>query len=558
MTLQVIVSSRGLYPVETYVGDRGQIFYNEVVGDLRISDGGTPGGIRLTFPATFESSTITNQPELTFNEYDSGDFLLIYDSSTGSLKKASLATLLSQGAVGYTGSKGDPGVGITNIAIEDNSLIIDLSTGDSLNLGNVVGYTGSQGPQGYTGSAGTGGASNLVFAEDGNARILSQYRDDDGETYPVRTAELTNGVFKLNLASFTPVLTTTARPSANLSWDVACTGFSVSVTNPTDFLTQYVSSVASVVPLSGSISTDLSLYTTSGPSTTPAPGVSWNQIYTTAGSSFIRSSSTTSAGGSASARINFAVYDEDTQTESAYSGTGPIWTVTWATPTVSVTLTDLSGNSFLKSYASTNYSISVTGMASAINYSLSVTGVGGTPSNLSNSGQLNFTSPIHKNNTSSTRSISVTGTFNRPAAVTGQAYSVDITATDSDFSVSFTYPSFWVFTDTVSNPPTASNLIAGDSFLSTVTQLGNQTRTFANFVNNQQSVPRVFWLGVRSSAQQPTTFQTGANASLLSDVLITTSSINLGPETLPSGFVTEPYNLYGIILQPGNTYVRIF
>lgn len=558
MTLQVIVSSRALYPVETYVGDRGQLFFNETEGDLRIGDGVTPGGKLLTFPSTVESSTILNQPELTFNDYDSGDFLLIYDASTGSLKKASLATLLSQGVVGYTGSKGNPGVGIINIAIEDNSLVIDLSTGDSLNLGNVVGYAGSQGPQGYTGSAAAGGASNLVFAEDGNARILSQYKDHDGDTYPVRTAELINGVFKLNLASFTPGLTAAGSPAVALSWDVACTGFSVNVTNPSDFLTQYISGVASVVVLSGSISTDLALYSTSGPSATPAPAVSWNQMFGTTGSSFVRSISTTQAGGSASAKINFSMYDQDSETQSLYSGTVPIWTVTWSTPTVTVTLADLSGNSFLRSYTAANYSISVTGMASAINYSLSVTGTGGTPSNLANSGQLNFTVPIHKNNTSSARSVSVTGTFNRPAAVTGQAYSVDISATDSDFSVAFTYPSFWVFTDTVSNPPSASNLIAGDSFLGTVAQLANQTRTFANFVNNQQAVPRVFWFGIRSTAQQPTTFQTGANASLLSDVLITNSNISLAPQIIPSGFVAEPYNLYGIILQPGNTHVRIF
>jgi hypothetical protein len=197
-------------------------------------------------------------------------------------------------------------------------------------------------------------------------------------------------------------------------------------------------------------------------------------------------------------------------------------------------------------------------MANAANYSLSVSGTGGTPSNLSNSGQLIFSQPIHKNNISSTRAVSVTGTFNRPQAVTGQAYSVDITASDSSFSVSFSYPSFWVFTDNVNSPPGLANIISGDQFLSTVNVLGDQAKTFAGFVNNQQSVPRVFWLGVRTSASQPTTFQTGANASLLSDVLITTSSISLRPDTLPSGFIPESYSLYGIILQPGSTYMRIF
>lgn len=33
----------------TYVGDHGTIFYDEELGDLRLSDGITPGGIPLSF-----------------------------------------------------------------------------------------------------------------------------------------------------------------------------------------------------------------------------------------------------------------------------------------------------------------------------------------------------------------------------------------------------------------------------------------------------------------------------------------------------------------------------
>ena len=62
---------------------------------------------------------------------------------------------------------------------------------------------------------------------------------------------------------------------------------------------------------------------------------------------------------------------------------------------------------------------------------------------------------------------------------------------------------------------------------------------------------------VRSAASQPTTFQTGASSSLLSDVGVTTSTLNLEPDSPPSGYSAEQYNLYGITLQPGNTYVSI-
>ena len=556
MTLRTIVSSRALYPVETYVGDRGQLFYDETIGDLRIGDGGTPGGILLTFPATFESTTITSQPELTINEFDGGDFLLLYDASTGTLKKATLSTLFGQSIVGYTGSQGDPGVGISSLGIENNELVVNYTDGIVVNLGNIVGYTGSQGPVGYTGSGSGVGASNLVFSEDGNARVLSSYRDDDGETYPVRTTELTGGVFKINLASFTPVLSSSALPSGNLLWDQPCQGFTVTVANPDDFLDQYISSVKSLEVLAGSVQTQLGQYSTFGPSTPPGPGVDWSQTFSVSGNSYIRSNGTGTSGGSAGGRLKFNVTDIDTGDVFEHFG-NTAWAVNWGNPTLSVVMSVMSGNSFLNPYNSTSYSITVGGMSNAANYSVSVTATGGTPSNLSTSGTLTFTTPIHKNNTNILRTINVSVTYNRPQQVTGTAYSVTLSASDSPFRVTFTYPSFWLFTANVATPPTLADVVNGTSFIGGVTALGNQAKTFSAFVNNSQNVPRVFWMGVRSSASQPTVFQTGANASLLSDVLITTSSVSLAPTPTPQGFIEEPYTLYGIILQPGSTYVKI-
>jgi hypothetical protein len=61
-----------------------------------------------------------------------------------------------------------------------------------------------------------------------------------------------------------------------------------------------------------------------------------------------------------------------------------------------------------------------------------------------------------------------------------------------------------------------------------------------------------------SSASQPTTFQTGASASLLSNVTPTTGSVVLEPDTPPGGYVPITYNLYGITLGPSeSTYVSI-
>jgi hypothetical protein len=196
-------------------------------------------------------------------------------------------------------------------------------------------------------------------------------------------------------------------------------------------------------------------------------------------------------------------------------------------------------------------------MSSISNYSLSVTGNGGIASNLTNSGTFTFTAPIHKNNTNNTRTVSVSGTFSRPVAVTGTAYSSILNATSTSVAANFTYPSFWVFTSSVSEPPQRTDLVLNSSFRAGVTVLGNQVRIFAAVVTNPDPIPKVFWFGVRSAAAQPSSFKTGASASLLSDVQITESSVGLSPDTVPLGYVTENYNLYGIILQPGNTYVSI-
>ena len=104
---------------------------------------------------------------------------------------------------------------------------------------------------------------------------------------------------------------------------------------------------------------------------------------------------------------------------------------------------------------------------------------------------------------------------------------------------------------------TRGDVVNNDQFESAVTELSHQTKTFSQTVNNSDSVPKCFWFMVRSAASQPTTFQTGASSSLLSDVSTTTGTLDLEPDSPPGGYTAETYNLYGIILQPGNTFVSI-
>jgi len=148
--------------------------------------------------------------------------------------------------------------------------------------------------------------------------------------------------------------------------------------------------------------------------------------------------------------------------------------------------------------------------------------------------------------------------FSRPASVTGTAYTVTDTASDSSITASFTYPSFWLFTASTSSPPARADIVNGNGFEGTVNVLGNQSKNIDTFITNGGGIPQAFWLCIRSSASQPTSFQTGASAALLSDVSVTTGySVALEPDASPAGYIAENYTLYGITLQPGDTYVRI-
>jgi len=409
----------------------------------------------------------------------------------------------------------------------------------------------SNGTAVYWGAATSANPSPLVFTTSGSNRSVTGFQES-GVTYPVRSTAFVGGALQFTLASFTPGLSASITPSTSLNWDVPATGFSVSVTNPSDFTSQYISNVYSITASTGSVST-LGTFTAGSPSPTPAGGVSWSQSFTL-GSGYIYSTSTTIAGGSASGTISFVANNNGTS--SQYTPTNAAFSVNWATPSISISTTSLSGSTFLSSYSSTPYNISVSGITTAANYSHAVTGTNGTVTNASGSGTLKFTNNIHKDNTGTARTASVTTTFTRPLTVTGSSYTATLSGS-STVSASFTYPSVWLFTSSSSNPPARADIVSGTGFQGTVNILGNQQKTFAGSVTNSQGTPQAFWLAVRASASQPTTFQTGASSALLSGVAYVTSSVSLQPDSPLPGYNAETYNLYGITLQPGATYVSI-
>ena len=135
--------------LDNYVGQEGTIFYDEKTGEMRISDGVTPGGIPL------QGGT----------------------SGGGTGPRGYTG---SKGLVGYTGSTGQPGyfgsTGQTGY------------TGSAGQLGSV-GYTGSIGQTGYVGSSGAGltAASNagLTITNTVIATVYNSQISDDVQSIAV-------------------------------------------------------------------------------------------------------------------------------------------------------------------------------------------------------------------------------------------------------------------------------------------------------------------------------------------------------------------------------------
>ena len=468
-----------------------------------------------------------------------------------------------QGVIGYTGSKGADGSDGSAGAVGFTGSTGVGFTGSVGAQGPGGGYTGSVGAVGFTGSAGSGGDSPFVFTTSGDYRTLTGYKES-GVTSTVRTAEFSGDLLRLTLATFTPTFSASGNPSSTNNWDVPATGFSVSVDNPSDVTNDFISSVYSITQTSGSVNGTLSNYSAGSYSQTPAGGVDWNQTFTVDNSnSYIRPISTSRTGGSAGATIKF---NHNDGSESEYTESNTSFSVNWSTASMSLSKTNVSGKTFLKSYASTSYSTNVSGISNSGNTSHALTASGGSLSTNSGSGYVSgtftFTSPIHKDNTSDTRTVSNTCTFTRPVDVTGTSYTTDQSSTTSNVSASFTYPSFWIWTTGVGTPPAVADIIddsTSTGFESAVNQLSDQTRTFSvQSVNNTDSNPRAFWFAVKNSASQPGTFKTGASAGLLSDVSTTDGgTITLVPDSPLSGQTGESYHIYGFTLQPGTTYVEI-
>ena len=163
MTVRKVQAGRVITLTSTeFIGELGTIFYEESIGDLRISDGVTPGGRLITTGGSGTGDGYTGSRGATGYTGSQGD--IGYTGSQGEIgytgSRGDLGYTGSTGSIGYTGSAGVNGfTGSQGITGFTGSKGIDGYTGSEGTIGftgsrGVIGFTGSQGSAGYTGSQG--------------------------------------------------------------------------------------------------------------------------------------------------------------------------------------------------------------------------------------------------------------------------------------------------------------------------------------------------------------------------------------------------------------------
>lgn len=529
--------------IRGFFGASGDLSYDEATGIFSFdveqvytkanfdSDLGAAlnGGTGITYDSSTDTISITNT-NVTAGTY-------------GSATEVPVFTVNSQGQLDSAGTVSVAGVSATSIDSSTGAFTINTADGGSFTTrlydADILNNDGNK-----------AGITWTVSGATDQFRTATNYIDSDLEVYTIREMNFTNNKLRIEVAQFSPVLTATGQ--TNLNFDQKSTQFSVSIDNPSDFTTRFINSVSGIAQTDAYVGTTLGDYNAGSKSQTPAGGVDWTQVFTfdSVSGAAVRDNSTTIVGGTSIGEITFA------DDQGADFGTTASFTTTWKTPNVSISMSNLSGNQFLETYSSTSYTVGVTNMSSSSNYTHTVTPTGGSVSDTTGSGTFTFTTPIHKDNGGG-RTLALSTELRRPPGVATTSYAVTDTASDTSLNANFTYPSLTIFTAGSGTPPTRGDVVNNDQFESAVTELSDQTKTFAQTVNNSDSVPKCFWFMIRSAASQPTTFQTGASSSLLSDVSTTTGTLDLEPDSPPAGYNSETYNLYGIILQPGNTFVSI-
>ena len=158
--------------ITSFVGEEGNIFFNVETGELRLSDGVTPGGIPIigVGGATVSETEPNNPNEGDIWYKESTNELSVFGGTWSAISGGgggARGFTGSAGTNGYTGSQGN--LGYTGSAGTNGYTGSQGSQGE-------LGYTGSQGGIGYTGSAGlvqglTSDGVNIITVDSGYSII---------------------------------------------------------------------------------------------------------------------------------------------------------------------------------------------------------------------------------------------------------------------------------------------------------------------------------------------------------------------------------------------------
>jgi len=435
-----------------------------------------------------------------------------------------------------------------NITLND---LADVNTDNGIiSVGEVLAWDGIRWEA--SNAAGVGANAGIGWTIDGandQLRVSSTFNELNDE-YNIRTVRINpNGLLEIEIATFSPEV---AAENQILAWDQPATHFTVNVDNPTDFASRYIKYVGAITNNNG-FHPVLADYAAEAQSQVPAGGIDWTQTFDTTGVASISSNGTGLAGGNASADIVF--YDDN---DEAWNNYGTI-NISWQNASTNINFNNLVGQHFLGKYNTIGYNVNISGINDINNNTITILiPTGGDVSNNGGGGTMTFNTPLHKNNNDNSRIIYLNTEFFRSDDVTGSMYSVIASDSAENINANFTYPSFYIWTTNSSTVPTRNNIITGNDFAAGVTELGNHTKDISTFITNADVDPRCFWFAVRTDTTQPTVFETGPTSTLLSTVSVTIGNfIDLEPDIPDPGYIAENYTLYGITLQPGDTYVRI-
>lgn len=135
MPVQKIKSGRvAVADSTTYVGEHGTIFYNEFIGDLRLSDGTTPGGVPLSLGGGGTLTLLTATTTRLGGIKVGNNLTISADGTLSAVSSGTFGTIVVNGQPSLTSSSSTtalefvagPGIVITTTSTSTvNSIVIE-------------------------------------------------------------------------------------------------------------------------------------------------------------------------------------------------------------------------------------------------------------------------------------------------------------------------------------------------------------------------------------------------------------------------------------------------